>query len=319
MPVRLPLLTMPLLTLGLLAGCGGGGGDSKEPVEFTVTPPSEAPASSSADLRMVAINAPATATAGGELTLSAEVENVGAEAAADDVGQVSGGVFLSADAEIDPQHDLYIGAIYFTDAGGPGLAPGDKVTRTVTIELPSTLGTGDYYVGVYADHRWVFEDLINKQAGIIRTHVDDSDRSNNAIAAPGQVALQGSQACSPDQYEDDEAGRVVGLGTETHNLCLDSSDVFLLNTTEGQQISLLVQEVDDGEDLIVSLWNEAGEVEQVATTDRVGQGALSWTVDRAQTYRIEVAHGAVRNPKSVYVPNLDTGVGISSEYHISIQ
>ncbi|MBK7001890.1 MAG: DUF1566 domain-containing protein [Rhodoferax sp.] len=112
------------------------------------------------DLVVSSLTAPATGTAGGQITISATVTNQGTASAA----ATSLAFYFSTDATITTA-DASAGA----GCAVPALAPGASSTCPGPITVPSSLAPGNYYFGAIADVNGV---------------VSESDEGNNSKAIP---------------------------------------------------------------------------------------------------------------------------------------
>lgn len=317
MPIKSIISPLSIVALLLLSGCGGGG-SSSETSEASGLPAVPTATADGADLRVVSVHAPTAMTAGSDTTFAVEVENIGGRPAADAMGSTGVELFLSEDNVIDPREDLFIGYVNIKPASSGGLQPDESVAAEATVKLPAGMSTGTYYVGAYADSRGVFPEIIEHQWLTQEILIDDVDRSNNGMAMSAPVSIQGSQACVPDDYEDDEQGRVVGLGTETHNFCQDSLDVYLVEVSPGQQVNVQIMEIDAEGTVHVSVWDEDGNLEQVETTDASGLATVELVTSTPQVYRLDVAARAVRDG-TLSVSPTSSSFGSGSDYHITVQ
>ena len=98
-------------------------------------------ATSNADVSIASVTAPATATTGQNVTLTANVRNVGAGAA----GAFRVGLYLSPNPTITTA-DTRIGTCSYTSMAARGSA-----TCSVTAALPAAVRAGEYFVGALAD------------------------------------------------------------------------------------------------------------------------------------------------------------------------
>ncbi|MEI6415306.1 MAG: CARDB domain-containing protein, partial [Pseudomonadota bacterium] len=121
------------------------------------------------DLVVTKVSSPATGMAGGKIAVSATVKNQG-NATADSFWL---GYFFSTDPMITISDDIdnHWGCRIAS------LAPGETSTCSSDMPIPSTLASGTYYLGAYADQ---------KEA------VRESDESNNGTAAANTTLISGS-------------------------------------------------------------------------------------------------------------------------------
>ncbi|BCU08005.1 S8 family serine peptidase [Allochromatium tepidum] len=137
--------------------CGGGGGGTSKP-----------------DLIVTAVSSPTSGTAGGSITASSTVRNQGTAAA----GAFRLGYYLSTDSTITTGD---VDTTWGCDIAS--LAPGASQNCSGTVVIPSTLTTGSYYLGAYADKKG---------------EVSESNESNNGLAASNTIYITGTGG---GQYE----------------------------------------------------------------------------------------------------------------------
>jgi uncharacterized repeat protein (TIGR01451 family) len=114
---------------------------------------------------VVTHDAGASVAAGGTLTVSATVRNVGGEPAP----ATPMAIVLSSNPVITPQ-DVELDRFTVT------LAPGESATATRTVTLPADTNSGVYFVGAVADPDNALVEL---------------SESNNGLASPGSIMVQG--------------------------------------------------------------------------------------------------------------------------------
>jgi len=126
-----------------------------------VTPPPPAP-----NLRVTSATFPANpGGAGATFDVSHEVENAGDL----DASSFRVGIYLSDDQDIEPT-DVLLGTRQLPS----GIPSGGNAAGTTTVQIPTGLAAGTWYVGVIADDTDV---------------VVESDEADNARRAPGEVVL----------------------------------------------------------------------------------------------------------------------------------
>ena len=122
-------------------------------------------AAAGADLAVTSVTAPSTAAVGQSITVSWQVKDEDATAAA---GNWQDSVYLSPTSTITGS-SILLGTVVHTG----GLGAGATYTGSLTAAVPA-LAPGSYYVLVEADSLY---------------QVPDPDRANNTLAATGQLAV----------------------------------------------------------------------------------------------------------------------------------
>lgn len=119
------------------------------------------------DLVMTLVSGPTSASKGEQITITNRVTNNGT------VGTDSSftvGLYLSTDMNIDPSSDIFLGS-RIVPCCLTTLTPPQRASQTSTlVTIPSTVSSGTYYLGAYAD--------IPPPDGVIA----ERDESNNALA-----------------------------------------------------------------------------------------------------------------------------------------
>jgi len=119
------------------------------------------------DLVMTLVNGPTSATKGGQITITNRVTNQGTGSTA---SPFTVGLYLSTDMDINPSTDIFLGSRVVPCCLAT-LTPPQRVNQASTqVTIPSTVSSGTYYLGAYAD--------IPPPDGVIA----ESDESNNALA-----------------------------------------------------------------------------------------------------------------------------------------
>ena len=133
------------------------------------------------DLKMTAVNGPASAARGETKTVSDTATNIGGSG----VSAFYVGIYLSADSVIT-ESDMLLGYRYV-----PGLAPGASNTGTTSVTIPSSIAPGTYYIGAIADNFTVMEcdewDCWDTGMG---NRIVESNEANNALAG-NQIVVVG--------------------------------------------------------------------------------------------------------------------------------
>lgn len=136
------------------------------------------------DLVVTNLTAPATASAGGTLTVTDVTANQGAGAASSSATRF----FLSANVTLEP------GDIGLQSRGVNPLDPGASSTATTTLTLPTSIATGTYYLLAQADGDAAIPELNevnNTRAAIVRV---GPDLTVSALSAPPRGAAGGTLA-----------------------------------------------------------------------------------------------------------------------------
>ncbi|MBI4865385.1 MAG: putative Ig domain-containing protein [Candidatus Wallbacteria bacterium] len=118
------------------------------------------------DLVVEGVFGPAVVPSGSSLPIGGRVANRGGGPA----GPFGIGFLLSADA-VSSDGDVVLGASLF-----PGLAAGTGAPVDATVQLPATLASGNYFVGMIADNT----------GGVI-----ESDEGNNVAISASQISISG--------------------------------------------------------------------------------------------------------------------------------
>jgi hypothetical protein len=158
------------------------------------------------DLVMTLVSGPTSAAKGEQISITNRVTNNGT------VGTDSSftvGLYLSTDMNIDPSSDIFLGS-RIVPCCLTTLTPPQRASQTSTlVTIPSTVSSGTYYLGAYAD--------IPPPDGVIA----ERDESNNALAGnsitierdPGGRGGDGGGCGTLIRFGDDDhsdAGIVAG-------------------------------------------------------------------------------------------------------------
>lgn len=252
MKLALHLLVVTLAA-ALLTSCGGGGDGGGT---TTGTLP---------DLAITSFTAPSSGVVGNSYTVNVTVANQGSVVAAG----------ISAIIALSPTSDIN------TDFGMVGLGtsfailyPGQSTVLTVTINLPSGVANGNYYIGA------------------IVPYGTEVTKVNNTAAQP--FTLSGGTICTSDAYEQDNgatAARVLNSGIpKSHNHCEGTSDWLKFSATQGQIYTLSTTQVgSDGWTNIV-VYDTDGNTPLASGTLGLDfrDSRLTWTATRTGTFYARV-------------------------------
>ncbi len=192
------------------------------------------------------VPAPASAYAGGRLSVTWREVNVGTQTAAAHVGRL----WLSRDRELQPGVDVMLGAMDV-----PTLLPQSTVDVEAVVNLAASLQPGTWYAIVEADAQGA---------------VTEVDEANN-LALGGPVVLDPLKVCNDDALEPNDepriATRLTGASTPTGALvpaavvCPGLDDWYALDLELGQSADIAidyVHEVGKGR-LALELWAPDGQ------------------------------------------------------------
>jgi len=207
------------------------------------------------------VPAPASAYAGGRLSVTWREVNVGTQAAAAHVGRV----WLSRDRELQPGLDTMLGT-----AAVPALLPQTTTNMEAVVNLPATLQPGTWYAIVEADAQGA---------------VPEVDETNN-IALGGPVLLDPLKVCNDDDLEPNDEPRIAtrllgasapgGMTLTASVVCPGLDDWYALDLELGQSAEVAINypyEVGKGR-LVLEMWAPDGQGALVIDA-RNGSGRVS--------------------------------------------
>lgn len=290
-----------IIILTTLTGCGGGGS----------TDILNSGSSQKSDLLISTFTGPANAATGDTIDLNVTITNQGDAVAADLAGVVPVAFYLSEDNIIDPLTDLFIGWVDPTAYNGLSASQSAQTIKQVI--LPSSLGTGTYYLGAYVDPRGVAIEYIDVNfPSLPLLYIDESNETNNAALATSQITITGSSVCVDDAYEDDDTvGHSINLSTlENHNFCYDQIDRLKFDAVAGNTYTMTVNGLNNTH-LTLTDANQA-----LIDTDYElsNTASITWTASSSQTYHIEISHSSLRKGNLIRNP-----MGLGSDYTFIVQ
>lgn len=245
------------------------------------------------------VPAPASAYAGGRLSVTWREVNVGTQAAAAHGGRV----WLSRDRELQPGVDVMLGAVDV-----PSLLPQATADVEAVVSLAASLLPGTWYAIVEADAQGA---------------VAEVDEANN-LALGGPVVLDPLKVCNDDGLEPNDepriASRLTGADAPGGTLvpaavvCPGLEDWYALDLELGQSLDVAIDyahEVGKGR-VVLELWGPDGQGALV-TDARNGSARVSLPYAyRAGRWLVRVRNDDSIPAQGPYTYELDATIGVGA-------
>jgi len=245
------------------------------------------------------VPAPASAYAGGRLSVTWREVNIGTRAAAAHVGRI----WLSRDRVLQPGIDVRLG-----EADVPALGPQATTNVEAVVNLGASLTPGTWYAIVQAD---------------VQAAVDEVDEANN-LALGGPVVLDPLKVCNDDVLEPNDEPRIAsrlngadapaGTTVPAAVVCPGLEDWYALDLEVGQSAEVAIgytHEVGKGR-LVLELWAPDGQG-ALLTDARNGSARVSLPYAyRAGRWLVRVRNDETIPSQAPYTYELQATVGVGA-------
>ena len=291
-------------------------------------------------------------TPGGLETISAIIQNIGADTftahALIDVGY-----YLSTD-DIITVDDILIGDTsifvgdFFTNSDIPfgvqSLAPGENYQYDHQLAVKGNVPGGTYFAGAIVDyidefHWYNFPRSTNTSEVTFPSHavVPETDEGDNVRLLTAHQVTVTAPVCVDDLFEADDnnaAATLISVGDiQVHNFCFDNSDWLQFDAVQGNVYKITTSSLGAETDTQLILYDTDGSSillfhDNIGNTDTLDlksgfppfpESEIVWEAQVTGTYFIKVRTTACDEDSDNHCSNSPDGVGLDTEYSITLQ
>jgi PKD repeat protein len=273
------------------------------------------------------------------------------------VAFISVGYYLSTDEEITVD-DIYIGDTsifigeFFTGSdvlfGMQGLAPGENYQYNHQLDVKTNVPAGEYFAGAIVDYVDEFHwyDFPRSTDTVeytfpSRVVVPETNEDDNAKLLTAHKVSVSNESCTDDAFEGDDSSDTatpITVGaTQTRNFCFDNSDWLKFDAAQGSvykiDTTLAGRETDtqlilydqDGSSILLFHDNIGNTPDETKTVDLESgfppfpRSEIVWEAPATGTYFVKVRTTACDEDKDNFCIGSPDGVGLRTEYSITLQ
>ncbi|MCH8867936.1 MAG: PKD domain-containing protein [Proteobacteria bacterium] len=295
-------------------------------------------------------------TPGGLETISAIIQNIGTDTFTQfetPFAHIDVGYYLSTD-DIITVDDIFIGdtsifvGAFFTGSDIPfgvqSLAPGEIYQYDHQLAVKGNVPAGTYFAGAIVDyidefHWYNFPRSTNTSEVTFPSHavVPETDEGDNVRLLTAHQVTVTAPVCVDDLFEADDnnaAATLISVGDiQVHNFCFDNSDWLQFDAVQGNVYKITTSSLGAETDTQLILYDTDGSSillfhDNMGNTDTLDlksgfppfpESEIVWEAQVTGTYFIKVRTTACDEDSDNHCSNSPDGVGLDTEYSITLQ